>query len=68
MQVSLLSSRTAGEGAGFGGSVAVVDDVVAVGALSVDERAGAAVVFEGWTEKGTVINEARGFPSITGSG
>jgi choice-of-anchor B domain-containing protein len=66
MQVSLLGSETAGEGAGFGGSVAAVDGVVAVGALGVDERAGAAVVFEGWIEQGTVINEARGFPSITG--
>lgn len=67
MQVSLLSSETAGAGAGFGGSVTAVDGVVAVGALGVDERAGAAVIFDDeWNERGTVINEARGFPSITG--
>lgn len=65
-QVSMLASETAGEGAGFGGSVTAVGDVMAVGALGVDERAGAAVIFAGSAEQGTVINEARGFPSITG--
>ena len=65
-QVTMLASATAGEGAGFGGSVTTVGDVMAVGALGVDERAGAAVIFAGSSEQGTVINEARGFPSITG--
>lgn len=66
MQVSMVSSETAGEGAGLGGSVAIAGDVMAVGALGVDERAGAAVIFEGGMEQRTVINEARGFPRITG--
>jgi choice-of-anchor B domain-containing protein len=66
MQVSVVGSETAGEGAAFGESVAAADGVAAVGAVGVDERAGAAVVFAGWIEQGTVINEARGFPSITG--
>ena len=66
-QVSMLGSTTAGEDAGFGGSVTAADGVMAVGALSVDERAGAAVIFaDGGTEAGTFVNEARGFPSITG--
>ncbi len=65
-QVTVLDSETAGEGAGFGGSLAIADGVMAVGALGVDERAGAAVIFAGGTEQSTVINEARGFPSITG--
>lgn len=66
-RVTVLGSETAPEGAGFGGSVASVDGVMAVGALGVDERAGAAVIFaDGGTEQGTVVNEARGFPSITG--
>lgn len=65
-QVSVMGSETAGDGAGFGGSVAAADGVMAVGALSVDERAGAAVIFAGGTERGTVVNEARGLPSITG--
>ena len=65
-QVSVLSSETAGEGAGFGGSVTAAGTVVAVGALGVDERAGAAVIFTGWREQGTFVNEPRGFPSITG--
>mgnify|MGYP002623859854 CR=1 FL=1 len=66
MHVSILGSATAGEGAGFGGSVTAGDGLMAVGALGVDERAGAAVIFAGDSEQGTVINEARGFPSITG--
>jgi len=67
MAIRVMGSETAGEGAGFGGSLAGGGDVVAVGALGVDERAGAAVIFaDGWTEQGTVIDEARGFPSITG--
>lgn len=65
-QVSIMGSETAGEGAGFGGSVTAADDLMVVGALGVDERAGAAVIFANETERGTVINEARGFPSITG--
>ena len=65
-QVSMMGSETAGDGAGFGGSITAVGDVLAVGALGVDELAGAAVIFAGGTERGTVINEARGFPSITG--
>ena len=58
----MMGSETAGDGAGFGGSSTAVGDVLAVGALGVDERAGAAVIFAGGTERGTVINEARGFP------
>ena len=65
-QVSMMGSETAGDEAGFGGSITAVGDMLAVGALGVDERAGAAVIFAGGTERGTVINEARGFPSITG--
>jgi choice-of-anchor B domain-containing protein len=65
-QVTITGSETAGEGAGFGGSVAAVEGVLAVGALSVDEGAGATVIFDEWTEQTTVVNEARGFPAITG--
>ena len=65
-QIAMMASETAGEGAGFGGSIASVGATMAVGALGVDEQAGAAVIFRGSSEQGTVINEARGFPSITG--
>jgi choice-of-anchor B domain-containing protein len=65
-QVSVLESETAGEGAGLGGSVVTAHSLSAVGAVGVDERAGATVIFSEWNEKATVINDARGFPSITG--
>lgn len=65
-QVSVLESETAGEGAGLGGSVVAAHSLSAVGAVGVDERAGATVIFSEWNEKATVINDARGFPSITG--
>ena len=65
-QVSILESETAGEGAGLGGSVVAAHGLSAVGAVGVDERAGAAVIYSEWSEQATVINDARGFPSITG--
>ncbi|MGI9627647.1 MAG: choice-of-anchor B family protein [Longimicrobiales bacterium] len=57
---------------GFGGHAAFGESFAVVGALGVDANQGAAVILErnpsgGWTDRGTVVNEARGFPSITGS-
>ncbi|NNM33983.1 MAG: choice-of-anchor B family protein, partial [Gemmatimonadetes bacterium] len=65
--VRIVTSPTAPRGASFGSSVALAEGLAIVGAVGVDERQGAVVVFDGaWDELGTVVNEARGFASITG--
>ena len=65
--VEIVRSPTAPRGASFGSSAALGEGLALVGAVGVDERQGSVVVFnEAWEEQGTVVNEARGFASITG--
>ncbi len=67
-----IQSETLEGRASFGSTVAVRGDLLVVGALGVDSRAGAVLVLErdgsgAWREGGMLVNEMRGLPSITGA-
>ncbi len=60
-----------GERASFGSSLALADDIAAVGAGGIDRRAGGAVLRKrgadgSWTSGDLVIGDHRGLPAITG--
>ena len=65
--VRIVTSPSVPRGASFGSSAALADGLALVGAVGVDERQGAVLVFDdAWNEQGSLVNEARGFASITG--
>ena len=65
--VRIVTSPSLPSGASLGSSAAVADGLALVGAVGVDERQGAVLVFDdAWNEQGSLVNQARGFASITG--
>ncbi len=66
-----LTGQTVEERAAFASTATIQDGVAVVGAIGVDFREGAAVIFErdgasGWRERNTVINEMKGYDAIAG--
>ena len=68
---SVIAGSPLEERANFARMAVIGEDLAVVGATGLDSGSGAAVVYErtssgAWIERGTLINEMRGFPAIAG--
>jgi len=70
--VRMLSADGLERGASLGGNVMPSRNLTVAAATGVDEGAGAAIVYErrddgSWSQAGTLVNQSRGFPAMSGS-